>query len=568
MITNKDNTEKRINEILKVIQKVAVGDLNARSKVSLNRDIIDALATGLNILLDELRYNYESKNYINKRISVMLEIVQKVARGNYSIANKLSDNNDIFDALAVSINMMIDDIKNNVEGIGKNIKREKIINTLYSEIKGLPMGDLPKKIGVIINHLSKEFNAERISIMHIDNKTNRFKVLNSKGLYKKSIAYIENSNMEKASPVAHYVCQTRKEIIINSANELNKFKEKNKDFNFFKFKRKMEQAFISMPYTVLPLNENGTIIGAINICKKIKFSNWDKELIYTIKDLIAKEITEETNYLQIMEMEREKRQKDQMLTQMDKLVALGTLVSGVAHEINNPNYFIMSGIPVLTDVWEDIKPAIKHYFKNNKDFEIAGMTYSELIKDVPALLKGIKDGSNRISRITNELKEFASEKKPGISKNININHVVKAAATLLSSQIKKVTNNFSVVYGKNIPPVQGNFQRIEQVIINLILNACQAITHIEQSILIETQFEKAQKNIIVKVKDDGKGIAKEDLRYIMDPFFTTKRNSGGTGLGLSISANIIKEHGGVLVFDSERYIGTVAIIKIPVKESK
>jgi polar amino acid transport system substrate-binding protein len=129
--------------------------------------------------------------------------------------------------------------------------------------------------------------------------------------------------------------------------------------------------------------------------------------------------------------------------------------------------------------------------------------------------------------------------------------------------INKSTIDFSVNYGTNLPKVRGNSHRLEQVVINLIQNACQALPDVRKGVFLSTSYDEKTPSIVVRVQDEGVGIPTEVLSHITDPFFTTKSNSGGIGLGLSISSRIVKEHGGTLTFASEPGKGTIAEIILP-----
>jgi len=111
--------------------------------------------------------------------------------------------------------------------------------------------------------------------------------------------------------------------------------------------------------------------------------------------------------------------------------------------------------------------------------------------------------------------------------------------------------------------VQGSFQRLEQVIINLIQNACQALADKTQGVLIATMLADTGEHVVIRVQDEGAGISPEDLARIREPFFTTKQESGGLGLGLSISARIVEEHGGTMRFTSRPGAGTTVEISLP-----
>jgi PAS domain S-box-containing protein len=272
---------------------------------------------------------------------------------------------------------------------------------------------------------------------------------------------------------------------------------------------------------------------------------------------IARDITERKQI-----EEKSKFHQEQMM-QASKMVALGTLVSSMAHEINNPNNFIMLNTPLLLEAWESSKPILEEYYEKNGDFIIGGMRYTEMRENIPVLFSGIVDGSKRIKQIVEDLRNFARRETSDMTQSVDVNAVLKSAATLLSNMIMKSTNLFSVEYGNPLPLLKGNFQRLEQVIINLIQNACQALRDTRKSILVATSYDEKKQGIIIRVEDEGVGIPPEILPHITDSFFTTKHESGGIGLGLSISSRIVKEHGGALTFESEVQKGTKAEIFLP-----
>lgn len=286
------------------------------------------------------------------------------------------------------------------------------------------------------------------------------------------------------------------------------------------------------------LNSQGEMVGAVLV----------------MHDITARKLAEE----------KEKLHQEQLI-QADKMVALGTLVSGVAHEINNPNNFVMLNIPILEKSWTSVIPILDKHFEENGDFFVGNrLKYSKIRESIPVLLKGITEGSNRIKNIVKELKDFARKETSDLDQTIDVNEVVKAAITLTSNLIKKSTMDFTINYGENIPKIKGNFQRLEQVVINLIENSCQALNNNEQAILIKTTSETENNTVIIEVADEGIGMNQYTMKEIFDPFFTTKRDIGGTGLGLSVSSNIIMNHKGSLEYESEPGKGTKAFIRLPV----
>jgi len=273
---------------------------------------------------------------------------------------------------------------------------------------------------------------------------------------------------------------------------------------------------------------------------------------------IARDVTERK------QAEEQLRHHEQQMMEASKMVALGTLVSSVAHEINNPNNFIMLNAPLLLEAWESSRPILEEYYEKNGDFIIGGMKYTEMRENIPVLFSGIFDGSRRIKEIVEDLRDFVRRDASDMTQSVDLNGVIKSAITLLSNMIMKSTQKFSIEYASDLPRLKGNFQRFEQVIINLIQNACQALPDSQRGISVSTSYDEKKRSILISIQDEGMGIPPKALPHIMEPFFTTKRDSGGLGLGLSISSRIVKEHGGTLTFTSQPGKGTTAEIILPI----
>jgi len=267
--------------------------------------------------------------------------------------------------------------------------------------------------------------------------------------------------------------------------------------------------------------------------------------------------------------EEELRLNQQQLIQADKMAALGVLVSGVAHEINNPTGLILLEVGNLKRFLADALKVLDGYCRENGDFGCGGLPYSRMREEVPRSLEKLQDSGRRISRIVSDLKDFARQGEGEINTGIDLNAVLRAAVRLVEPSLVKATAHFSEEYAPELPPVRGNAQRIEQVLVNLIINACQALPDRERAIEVRTRHDAARSLIQVQVRDEGAGILPEDLSRLTDPFFTTKRDFGGTGLGLSVSSGIVKAHGGALTFASTPGLGTTVTVTLPVhKEEK
>jgi len=256
--------------------------------------------------------------------------------------------------------------------------------------------------------------------------------------------------------------------------------------------------------------------------------------------------------------------QQEQIFQAAKMTSLGTLVSGVAHEINNPITSVMLNAPILQRVWKSIDPVIQKHCMENGDFKVGSMNYSQIQERIPLLMEDIADGAKRVKVIVDDLKNYARQAPPEMNDSVDVNQAVTKASGLVSNLIKKSTDKFSVDCENGLPKFRGNSQRIEQVIVNLMVNACQALTKSSQPISVSTFFDTQAKTVCIRISDGGEGMSEETIEQITDPFFTTKREKGGTGLGLSISDKIVQDHGGFMTFESEIGKGTSVTVSIPV----
>ncbi len=259
----------------------------------------------------------------------------------------------------------------------------------------------------------------------------------------------------------------------------------------------------------------------------------------------------------------ELQRNQQQLVQADKMAALGILVSGVAHEINNPTGIILMNMPTLKKIFRDAELILDRYQEEEGELTLGGIRYQRVRQEVPLMLDEMQDGAERIKKTVEDLKNFARKDDEARKELLDFNQVVQTAVRLVDVAIRKFTNNFSVDYAEALPAVFGNEQRLEQVVVNLVMNAGQALPDPSRAIALQTGYDAGSGRVLLTVRDQGSGISPEHLKHLTDPFFTTKRESGGTGLGLSISANIIKDHGGEIAFDSRLGEGTTVTLYLP-----
>lgn len=267
-------------------------------------------------------------------------------------------------------------------------------------------------------------------------------------------------------------------------------------------------------------------------------------------------------------IEEETKILQNKLIQANKMTSLGTLASGLAHEINNPNNFIMSNTQIIQQVWAGAGDILQDYYGQKGDFSLGGLSFPEAKEIVPKLLRDTIEGSRRIKYITENLREYSRPKNEKTFTPVFINKILEFSISILSNQIKKHTDVFCFEPGKDIPSFDGNLQQLEQVFINLVQNALEALPDRAHGVQVVSFYDKKNQYIIVKVKDEGVGMNPKILDRITDPFFTTKQDQGGTGLGLFVSYSIIQAHQGVLEYETQPGAGTTVTVKIPLSPKK
>jgi signal transduction histidine kinase len=259
------------------------------------------------------------------------------------------------------------------------------------------------------------------------------------------------------------------------------------------------------------------------------------------------------------------------LVQSEKMASLGTLAAGVAHEINNPMGFIQGNLSTLDEYQRVLRGLVEDYralvearaehepeLQQRWDARLAGEDIDFLLEDIESLVADSLEGSRRVAAIVAGLRNFAHSGESR-EESVDINECVRAALTIAGNELKFKAD---VVYDPGeLPSIRGNTAQITQVLVNLLVNAAQAIEDWGQ-IHIETEVEG--RFMVVHVRDTGRGIEPQHLDQLFTPFFTTKPVGSGTGLGLSISHGVVESHGGHIQVESEPGQGSRFSISLPI----
>ncbi len=248
----------------------------------------------------------------------------------------------------------------------------------------------------------------------------------------------------------------------------------------------------------------------------------------------------------------------------DKMAALGQIVAGVAHEINNPNNFIYFNLPILRRYIEAISPLLEQRLVGEPDLEILGMPYAAFVEDVFKLLENMEHGSERITSIVSDLKSYVRSDEDTERKVEQVGQAIDRVMTLVGKQVRKMVKCFDVEVAKDLSPVLMNLGKIEQVLINLLINAGQAADKESSWVKLSAKPAAGDEGWVeIRVEDNGAGIPPETQEKIFEPFFTSKGRDQGTGLGLSISHRIIEEHDGTISVESRPGESTLFTVLLP-----
>jgi signal transduction histidine kinase len=254
---------------------------------------------------------------------------------------------------------------------------------------------------------------------------------------------------------------------------------------------------------------------------------------------------------------------EQQLVQASKLASLGELVSGIAHEINNPNTFIRGNISIIAEAFETILPLLDRVSEEDPGLKVARLPYHYFRDKINTLVSDMQKGADRITNIISDLRQFARPDEEQQDEDIAINEVIETCQRLVHNQVKRYAE-IHLDLPPDLPVFKGSVQKMEQVLVNIIINASHAIADKKETgnIWIRTLLDQ-EGNIQIHIRDDGIGMTPDVKERLFNPFFTTKRHRQGTGLGLSIAYGIITSFKGIILVDSQPGEGSEFKIVVP-----
>ncbi len=312
-----------------------------------------------------------------------------------------------------------------------------------------------------------------------------------------------------------------------------------------------------------------------------------------LRELLTRQI--KSNYVLVREAERRKKIEVQLkqerdeqislsnslkgaqsqLVQSEKLAVIGTLSAGIAHEINNPTGYVLSNLKSLKGYFDELKQVLDAYeaVEDKLDDEtlqrlnqIKNASDLEYLKDdIDAVVNESNEGMNRIKKIVADLKDFAHANPEGAEWQYDDLHKGLDSTINLVWNELKYKAKLEKYYCDDLPMLECDIAKLNQVFMNLLVNASHAI---EKDGLVKVRTRVNDDYVVVEIEDNGGGIAADQQASIFDPFFTTKPVGKGTGLGLSIAKSIIDAHHGQISLQSEVGVGTVFTISLPIKHKE
>ncbi len=247
----------------------------------------------------------------------------------------------------------------------------------------------------------------------------------------------------------------------------------------------------------------------------------------------------------------EQKRLEQKLIRADKLASLGTLIAGVAHEINNPLGIIAGYSEALLERASDEE-----------------LLRTEAFKDFPEYLETINREIFRCKNILSSLLDFARPTS-GTRRLINLNELIKEVILLVNHRAKKLSHTIKLDLSDRVPEIMADPGALRQLFMNIIMNSLYFMKKKGKvTVITRLDGKTINRNVIVKIQDNGIGIRSKDIHKIFDPFFTTKPVGEGTGLGLSICHRIVTEHRGTIDVDSTPGKGTTFTISLPIERKE
>jgi len=269
-----------------------------------------------------------------------------------------------------------------------------------------------------------------------------------------------------------------------------------------------------------------------------------------------------------LEMQEEKRSLMAKMIQTNRMTSLGLLISSMAHNINTPNGAIKLAAQYLLRSWKDIMPLLEGVAREEGDFQVGGLRFSEAKGEFGSAIESINRNAERVETVIQDLRAYNLGERSRQLGSMSVNQAVEGALTIIRAHGSQAQIPLIPQLAADLPVIEGNTHQVEQVVVNLLLNAMQAMPSEATGVVtITTRHDVATHEIQIAVTDEGTGLPEVVMQNLFEPFTSTRMDKGGSGLGLYISNFIVAEHKGSITFSANHPRGTIATVHLPVPET-
>lgn len=209
-------------------------------------------------------------------------------------------------------------------------------------------------------------------------------------------------------------------------------------------------------------------------------------------------------------------------------------------------------------------PLLQQIVAEEGDFNLGGIPFSAAREALVDCCATIDRSSERIAHVVQDLRSYSLGERNEFSNDVDIKQVISGALTIVRSHGKYAGMTFCNDSAPDIPPITGNQHQLEQVMVNLFLNAIQATPEGKGQVTVHSCFDRANDEVVILIRDEGEGISPENLKHLIEPFYSTRIDNGGSGLGLFVTNFIVNAHKGQLEFSSIPGNGTTVTVHLPV----
>ncbi|MBW1859548.1 MAG: GAF domain-containing protein [Deltaproteobacteria bacterium] len=436
--------------------------------------------------------------------------------------------------IADGFNRTLSELKAHTRELEGLVNKLSTLSELTELVSRIP--DIKDVLQLVLQRTMGAVNAKIGSIMILDDETQTLRIAAAEGL---DDSVIDNTTMRVGEAIAGKVVQTGEPLLVEDVGKDPRFQKANDP-------KYETSSFISMP-----LRAQWRILGVLNLAKRgdnKAFTESDMSFLNTLLGHIGFAL-ENARLLQdakqsAVTLEQALNQQTQRLDQArqqviqaDKLSALGQLIAGVAHELNNPLTTIIGRTEIM-------------------------LTETEEEKTVSDLGQILSQGQ-RAAKIVKNLLSFARQASPE-KQMCNLNDILRSVLDMLEYDFRVNNIEVKAELDPQLPETMADPSQIQQVFVNIVNNAHQAMKEREESGVLTVRTGHDGDRLRIEIGDTGPGIPLDQQNHIFEPFYTTKSDTKGTGLGLSISYGIVKAHGGKMEFRSTTGEETTFIVELPV----